>query len=448
MLAHGCPLVCTFLLLFVQSAELKGIDCSEPTTTSYGGCFPDNQCPCFIPAKFRAYFPADFNDILHFLADPTRGFWKKVQKSLRLRRGENMKYQDFIDLLEDALNAMLDKIAEKSSKSRYRRPYSERDAIITEHDQRKFMKFLEECLFDLEHRDNFFNLDGYRDTRYSKKSSLQKIASILDYSVMKDIADLWKTAQEKNLPPLFDLIRDSILCETRVDISKHSPFAEKLLNMVAEFLQKVEATSDNDDYLQMLNKTQLVSVHEFFLSEETFSYFKSRINTSLAPWLIQNRPQIEEEANNLKEALTVAQQAMRDTESGFHVFLNIKFRQLIGWLRKERFTEDVERYWLMQLPKVSDSFVRELEVFAADPKTEAFDKLSENYANFLHEEFKMHLENLFWKMRTLMPTPSCVKDVEKQSPQKVVQVYGTDLDYPEYFLLIALYIPAHYVGFV
>jgi len=454
LFAHGFSVVLTFFLFSVRSAELKGIDCDSTTTSRTGSsCFPNNQCPCFIPAKFRAYFPADVNFILHIFTDPKRFFLKLMQESLQLRRRETLKYQDFIDELENSYHQMIDRLARNWYRSRYdRRKSASRD----EEGKRELMKELDKYVFNLEHRSNVFNLDGtnwYFDIVMFRKNSLpddslHMIEKIVGYELMKEFAELFETAKQKNVTPLFDLIRDSILCGLKVDISKHAPFVEKLMEMVTEFLHKVEATTDRDEYLHMLNQTQLVSVSEFFLSEEMLSYAKSRIKTSLEPWLMANRQQIEEEAKHLWDAIAEMTHALYTLESPLPLFLNIQIRQLIDWLRTDRFTEDVFRHWLIQLPTVPDSLVSEIEAFAADPKTETLDKLSEYYDNFLREEFKLKLAGLVWRIRDLMPTPSCVTDLEKQSPQKAVQVFGMDLQYADYLVLFITYIPFKYLGII
>jgi len=450
LLTHGCTVLSTFLLFSVHSAELKEIGCKTTTISSMHGnivvsCSPDHLCPCFIPANFSQYFPARFNVILRKLANPRRSILKTIQRLLRLGHRDTMSYQDVIDLLEESYETFLDQCAEESTRQRF-------GPGPTEY---RVVDYLDRYLFDFEDRSNLLNLDanhvlnGMREERVRPNYYLLKIESVLDYYVMKEFAELFKAAQENGVPSLFDLIRDSILCGFRVDIAvNHSySFMKKLMNMVNEFLQKVELTKNREAYLQMLNKTQLVSLNDFFLSDETMSYFKSRIQTSLGPWLIENRQQIEEEALNLYRSFVMAYQGMENTDPGLHLFMNIKMKQLIEWLRKDRFIEDVFRHWLMYLPPVSDSFIDNLEQFASDPNIEALDTLSDYIVNTLTPgRVKWELKNFVMRMRALVgQPPACVTNIQRQTSPKEIYLFGMKMEYEDYFVLLCTYYSANFL---
>merc|ERR1719402_935197 len=107
---------------------------------------------------------------------------------------------------------------------------------------------------------------------------------------------------------------------------------------------------------------------------------------------------------------------MTNTDHGLHLFMNIKMKQLIDWLRKDRFIEDVFRHSLIYLPSLSDSFIHKLEAFSTDPNTESLDILSEYIVKLLHEDVKWELENIVMRMRELVRQHfSCVTNIQKQS---------------------------------
>merc|ERR1712055_1244825 len=127
---------------------------------------------------------------------------------------------------------------------------------------------------------------------------------------------------------------------------------------------------------------------------------------------------------------------MENTDPGLHLFMNIKMKQLIEWLRKDRFIEDVFRHWLMYLPPVSDSFIDNLEQFASDPNIEALDTLSDYIVNTLTPgRVKWELKNFVMRMRALVgQPPACVTNIQRQTSPKEIYLFGMKMEYEDYFV--------------
>merc|ERR1712212_331687 len=429
ILMHGAFLYLLQAVALTSCSSINsqlGSSCGAAVTS----CDTDDECPCFLPAAFGVYVPVSWH--LQYLREMNNnpGSIVNMVAGGPPRRRHGPSRQD-PQVLADMIERWYKEMSKTMARDQFREPYR----YSQEENKRnvdEYMRQLDRYFLDFDSRDNMIGVDKVRWlVAQHGRTAAEFIANILDVYNVEMYQEAFKRAQESGARQLHLMLRDALVCEGLMNQDRVEQHTEKIK-------EYVDIMTDFMNGYASYNQTNSGSRHSSYVQYEEI--IEGSKKTGLKAFLTELRPQIRLALEAFEHIKTIAYNRLRmGEEPGLQAYIDIKFQSLVKALRSNREIEVRSILGDDFMGKVI-SVIESIRRAAEDPSE---DVVIEEIVHALEHLMKQLLYDLPQFVRDALPVPTCIKTLDALPEAKFMEY---KLDYPDFFMVTAVYYVGYYFG--